>query len=261
MISCNPNPHGMITPLEDTNFSIMSIEMSHHQPPGRHDLPDSQVTIVNYLRRYGIQVPRAARRRWRRHALQRELISQKWIATHGAYSPETQTPVPQSGENTPTPTGQGLEPRRLAAVERVWELEQRPDAPSTSVTDWDRTDPDPTDLGGTAEYAAVLLDVFSRVKPVDDTQLMGVHRRLVGKALISVLELTRRLRVLQVAEDGEDEGLQPLPVQDDPALSVYAGCVVCYAEVADMLLMPCRHLTLCEVWACAICCGWGVGLM
>lgn len=83
----------------------------------------------------------------------------------------------------------------------------------------------------------------------------------MGKALISVLELTRWLRVLQAAEDSEDEGLEPLPVQDDPALSVYAGCVVCFAAVADMLLMPCRHLTLCEVWACAICCGWGVGLM
>lgn len=140
----------------------------------------------------------------------------------------------------------------MAAVERVWELERRPDAPSTGFTDWDVAGPVSDDLGATADYAALLLDVFSRVKPVDDAQLMAVHRRLVDKALVSVLEITRCLRVIESAGDQVDEGLQPLPLPDDPALCVYAGCVVCYAVVADMLLMPCHHLILCEVWLCLV---------
>lgn len=63
-------------------------------------------------------------------------------------------------------------------------------------------------------------------------------------ALTSVLEITQQLRVLDVAADTP---LDLLPVTDDPALTGYLGCIVCYARVADMLLMPCRHLTLCEV--------------
>lgn len=223
----------------------MSEYSEYHATPGRYDQPESQVIVLNYLNLQGIPIPPAARRRWRRQAFLREQRSQdEWIANDGANSPRTQTPAPQSGANTPT--GPRLEPRQLAAVERVWELEQRPDAPSSSFDNWDSANPDFSDLGGTADYAALLLDVFSRVKPVDDTQLMAVHRQLVGKALISVLEITRRLRVLEAAAD-DDEGLEPLPVPDEPALSVYSGCVVCYAAVADILLMPCRHLTLCEV--------------
>lgn len=238
------------TPPRVTDFTTKAIQMSdssaHRPPPGRYDLPESQGIVLNYLNLRGIPVPPAARRRWRRQAQRRERISQaEWIATHEASSPIAQTPDAESVVDKPIV--EGLHPRRLAVVERVWELERRPNAPFASSTDWDAESPVSDDLGATATYAALLLDVFSRVKPVDDAQLAGVHRRLVDKALVSVMEITRRLRVLECAGERTDDGIDPLLLPHDPELNVYAGCVVCFAAVADVLLMPCRHLMLCEV--------------
>lgn len=133
--------------------------------------------------------------------------------------------------------------RVLAAIERVWDLEQNPD-PDCNIDDWDIANPNESKIGRAAEHAALLLDVFSRVKPVDDSQLTTVQKGLIAKALSSILEITQHIRVLAATASIP---LEPLPVADDPALSVYLGCVVCYARVSDMLMMPCRHLTLCEV--------------
>lgn len=217
--------------------------------PGRYDQPESQLIVLNYLNLQGIPVPRAARRRWRRQAHRRELNSQlEWIATDGAAdgasTPRAPSPI------APSRTDESIEPRRMAAVERVWELEHRPDAPSTQPTDWDVAGPSFDDLGATADFASLLLDVFSRVKPVDDNQLTAVHTQLVTKALVAVLELTKHVRRLDAAAGRADDGMRPLPLPDDPALSVNAACVVCYAAVADRLLMPCRHLALCAVCIC-----------
>lgn len=214
--------------------------------PRRDEQPEAQLIVLNYLNLQGIQVPHAARRRWRRQALHRERCSQEeWIATEGASERRTPTPPPKVVDENDISAP--FEPRLVATVGRVWELQRTPGAAPNSIGDWDGTAPDPADLAQAADYAALLLDVFSRVKPVNDTQLAPVHKELVEKALISVLGIKRRLRVIEVSEDGNDQGLEPMPVPEEPSLSVYSGCVVCYAAVSDILLVPCHHLTLCEV--------------
>lgn len=135
----------------------------------------------------------------------------------------------------------------LDRIERIWDLERNADNgdnPDWDIADLDIGNSNPSKIGRAAERASLLLDLFCYVKPVDDNQLTVVQNGLITKALTSVLEITQFLRVLAVTED---RPLGPLPVTDDPELSVYSGCVVCYARVAEILLMPCRHLTLCEV--------------
>lgn len=200
-------------------------------PAGRPKGPD----LVEYLHAWDVRVPPATRRRWRRRA-QRERAE------------EQTSPVPQSisaGSEESEDSETSPEPSRrvLAAIEQVWELEQNPGTDG-SIDDWDTADRNLSKIGRAAEHAAVLLDVFARVKPVDDNQLTIVQKGLVTKALSSVLEMTQQLRVLAVMADTP---LEPLPVPEDPELNVYLGCVVCYARVCDMLLMPCCHLALCEV--------------
>lgn len=174
-------------------------------------------------------------------------------------TPSTATPAPeepQGGESSQTvPT---LSPALINAIEQIWCLEQSIGAAQNSnsdIYDWGGNTPPfsiastPLNLGQTAEHASLLLDVFSRVKPVDDRQLTVVQKRLVTTALTSVLSITRQLRLLAVSANEPLELLEPLPVGDDIALKIDVGCVVCYERVADMVLMPCRHLTLCEVGA------------
>lgn len=139
----------------------------------------------------------------------------------------------------------------LAAIDRVWDLEVNPDSDCT-IDDWDTANPNPSKIGRAAEHAALLLDVFGRVKPVDDTHLTPVQKGLVTKALSSVLEITQEMQLLAVQADGP---LERLPVAVDPELSVDLGCVVCYARISNMLLMPCCHLALCDVCADPCCIG------
>lgn len=192
---------------------------------------------------------RAARRRWRRQESKRRLdapfedaLSEPDSGASSPQTPRARTPTqsaPYTLQSDDQPT---LSEPLLAAIGRVWDLEQ------TANSDDDPppfcTLPDPSNLGQVAEYASLLLDVFSRVKPVDDSQLTTVQTRLIATALTSVLAITQQLRVLAVSAN---EPLEPLPAAHDDALSIYSGCVVCYSRLADMLLMPCRHLTLCEV--------------
>lgn len=160
---------------------------------------------------------------------------------------------PQSDERPQeSPT---LNPAIVALIERVWNLEiisQNRDTAQGSDPNIHSKDDDPllsealdtSDLGQAAEHASLLLDVFSRVKPVDDRQITTVQKRLITTALTSVLGITRQLRVLSVSAN---EPLESLPMAGDAELKVDAGCIVCYERIADRVLMPCRHLTLCEV--------------
>lgn len=179
-----------------------------------------------------------------------------------------QPPAPSSPDTTPTQSTLGdpqrderpqesstLNPAIVALIERVWNLEiisQNRDTAQGSDPNIHSKDDDPllsevldtSDLGQAAEHASLLLDVFSRVKPVDDRQITTVQKRLITTALTSVLGITRQLRVLTVSAN---EPLESLPMADDADLKVDAGCIVCYERIADRVLMPCRHLTLCEV--------------
>lgn len=159
-----------------------------------------------------------------------------------ADEPSTQSvssaPPDEGSESPPAPSR-----RVLAAVERVWELEQNPDS-ECNIDDWEMADSNQSKIGRTAEHAALLLDVFGLVKPVDDKQLTTVQKGLVTEALSSVLEVTKEIRLLTLLAQ---KPLKRLSIVDDPELCVYLGCVVCYAAISEIMLMPCCHLALCEV--------------
>lgn len=133
----------------------------------------------------------------------------------------------------------------ITALERTW----TDSVPAAIVTDFWATDPDllfsvpnPSNMSETALHASLLLATFAYDNPTPD--VTPAQRELLTDALKSVLTITRQIRVHSALVN---DILDPLPVDDDVALRPDSGCVVCYERVADMVLMPCSHLTVCEV--------------
>lgn len=164
-----------------------------------------------------------------------------------------ESPTSSSNRSTTTPAGSSAD---IAALERTWDLASPPD-PASSVDDsttdsaFDTATPDSSDLAGTARHAARLLDAFSRTSlPPVVVGITTVQKRLLTTVLTSVLTLTREARVQAALAN---ESLEALPVAEDVALRPDSACVVCYARLAEMVLMPCWHLTLCEVWIPPVC--------
>lgn len=221
------------------------------EPESEHIDPDI-ITLPDDL--YQFIPTRAAKRRWRRQACERRRLEHELTMSEAeaepssgvspSQTPRARTPTQSASSRLQSDNRPAVNGSLLAAIEQVWELEQ------TADTDNDRppfsAPSDPSNLSQVAEHASLLLDIFSRVKPVDDRQLTAVQKRLITTALASVLTITQQLRILEVSAN---EPLNALLDAHDDALNVYSGCVVCYARVADMLMMPCRHLTLCEVCA------------
>lgn len=68
--------------------------------------------------------------------------------------------------------------------------------------------------------------------------------------------MQKALRLQDALADG-DGGVEPWP-KDLEEMTANVGCIICFAEVVDTLLMPCRHLVLCGVSSgCPV--GWGKG--
>lgn len=139
----------------------------------------------------------------------------------------------------------------INALERTWGP-----TPPTAVTDMDDwstdenlspslTAPNPSNIIETALHASRLLVAFSRAWPAPvAASITAVQRGQLTTALTSILTITREVRV---HDSSVGEPLHPLPVADDVAFVVDSACIVCYARVADTLLVPCNHLMLCGV--------------
>ncbi|KAL0636941.1 hypothetical protein Q9L58_004044 [Maublancomyces gigas] len=140
----------------------------------------------------------------------------------------------------------------IIALERTWDP-----TPPTVITDFDDwsvdenrpytslTAPDPSNILGTAIHASNLLVSFSRAWPFPvPAAITAVQRGQLTAALTSILTITREVRV---HDSGVGERLSALPVGDDLALVLDSACIVCYACVADTVLVPCWHLMLCAV--------------
>lgn len=134
---------------------------------------------------------------------------------------------PDSSGSSPNPSG-----RRTPSLARA----------TVQPTPGNADAAEPNPLATAAEEASVLLDIFSQVSPSIDGRFSEEHKQLVHNAFGRMLNIQKGLRT-QDAQNGSvgdwPEGLDEL--------SVNAGCVICFSEVVDTLLMPCRHLVLCGV--------------
>lgn len=107
----------------------------------------------------------------------------------------------------------------------------------------------PTSIGQVAEDASVLLEIFSRTKPKDDSEIDQEHKQMIDDAFNHILQIKERFRIMAI-----ESKMPPTLASDD--MKVDAGCIICYSYIADTVLMPCKHLALCTVWHSAPL--WGI---
>lgn len=91
----------------------------------------------------------------------------------------------------------------------------------------------PVPLKEIAEDASVLLELFSRTVPTDDSAIGAESQVLISSAAAGIAAIQMRFwrmnRQLECRAGGE------------------ADCIVCFEERADRLFMPCKHLVVCSV--------------
>lgn len=147
-----------------------------------------------------------------------------------------------NGASPPSPTAASVQPQRFTALPSFGRIaaalhtvQRFLSSPITSLLAWYNPPlPDVHRYSGTALSAASLLTglAFSPLAP--DGRFSAAQKHTLHAALVGVLVIRARAW----ARDG-------LPLTGDE-LIVDAGCVVCCTEVVDVLLMPCRHMVVCE---------------
>lgn len=105
---------------------------------------------------------------------------------------------------------------------------------------WDTTAPVVTsttslDIAQAAEDASVLLELFSKTAPRNSNAIDDEHKQMIENAFESILRIRREFRVTAAAR---------VPVEEAKA---DPECIICYDNIADTVLMPCKHLVLCMV--------------
>ncbi|KAL0631878.1 hypothetical protein Q9L58_009263 [Maublancomyces gigas] len=169
-------------------------------------------------------------------------------------------PAVQGGSYTPTLTNRSTSSYHaspvtgsaamIAALERTWAVV--PPTP-TVIDDWtEHAASTHSSLAETAGRASRLLDAFARATP-DVGAITAVQRSQLTGALTALLSITREVRVHAALAN---ETLEHLPVADDVELRPDSACIVCYTRLAEIVLLPCSHLTLCEVWISPRCWWW-----
>lgn len=111
----------------------------------------------------------------------------------------------------------------------------RPDSPPVSI-----------DLREIADEASVLLELFSKTNPAEDGYIKDEHRNLIDSASKIILKIQKSFRVMDARRGDSIEILEP-PISSTDDMKVDIGCIICYSHVADVLLLPCKHLVLCMV--------------
>lgn len=92
----------------------------------------------------------------------------------------------------------------------------------------------PTILNQLAEDASLLLELFSRGSH-DNNIISDEHQTIITNATAAVANINAQLR-----QANRPAGLHQ-EVNDDP------DCIICFAEAADTVFMPCKHLVVCTV--------------
>lgn len=89
-----------------------------------------------------------------------------------------------------------------------------------------------------AEDASIMLELFSQSSHTND-QISEEHRELIISAAASISAI--QVRLGQTAARGNRD------IRPRHEMEPGADCIICYAENADTVFMPCKHLVVCMV--------------
>lgn len=92
----------------------------------------------------------------------------------------------------------------------------------------------------TAKDASRLLRRFSRIFPHDNST---TPESVFNDAFAKLLSIQKQYR-LKAAQ--ENEPLSPLEMELKE-LNIDASCIICYTRIADTVVIPCGHLSICSV--------------
>lgn len=109
--------------------------------------------------------------------------------------------------------------------------------PPSGVMDPIVSAPPPIDMSQIADDVSVLLELFSKTKPANNSDIGIEHKEMIDTALGGIMKRHRELRVLAAGRDGG--GLEA-----EVNIGVDVTCIICYAEIVDTAILPCGHLVL-----------------
>lgn len=108
-----------------------------------------------------------------------------------------------------------------------------------------------------AEETSVVLELLSRTGEIDiddDSQ-----KKSIEQAFENVVKLRREYQVTLASRAGEEA---PVPTPDEKEVPAPTSneewdgkCVICYDDIANIVLIPCHHMVMCEVGAPSLCNG------
>lgn len=109
------------------------------------------------------------------------------------------------------------------------------DIPTTFVS---AVPPSDTSLNELAEDASILLELFSQSSHPNNN-ISDEHRNLITSAAASISAIQERVGHTVAPRD---RGTRPRQ-----GMEAGADCIICYAESADTVFLPCKHLVVCTV--------------
>lgn len=156
----------------------------------------------------------------------------EWVnrLMHGMRELAAQQQPPESPVPTPAPAAQrrrgGLEPG-------LWGVQYSPS--SNTNTNTSPTPPTPPmSLNQLAEDASILLELFSQ-NPHDTNDISDEDQTMINSAAASIAVIQARcVRKTRHTESREE-------------INRDADCIICFAERAEVVFMPCKHLVVCAV--------------
>lgn len=134
--------------------------------------------------------------------------------------------------------------RRVRSSFRYTDQHRDNESPSSERSEWEEFPP--SRLAVAAEEASLLLELFHKTMP-DNDDIGDEHRQMIDNALRGILGIHKELRLQQAQSNGPVEPR----LEDIEGTNVDAGCIICYSEIADTVLFPCKHLAICAVWSCS----------
>lgn len=122
----------------------------------------------------------------------------------------------------------------------------RPEPPLVPIVRRPEPPPVPIDLREIASEASILLEIFSRAEIPDDGDIQDEHRLLIDNASSIILKIQKNLQEIDTRK-GKNIATPEPPISKTDDTGVEIGCIICFSHIADVLLLPCKHLVLCMV--------------